>query len=86
MPAGFEPPTSSEQMSKPCAAWQALGVRRIDGGMLPDGPDPALLVLPSGVAGPAFLVYQNYHVFLKWNRSTYFALTVGQFADQLGGK
>jgi membrane-bound lytic murein transglycosylase B len=31
-------------------------------------------------------VYQNYQVLLKWNRSHYFALTVGQFADQLGGK
>ena len=86
LPASFEPPTTSDQMSKPRTAWQALGVRRADGGVLPDGPEPALLVLPGGATGPAFLVYQNYQVLLKWNRSAYFALTVGQFADQLAGK
>lgn len=86
LPAGFEAPSNSDQMSKSRPAWQALGVRRADGGVLPDGPEPALLVLPGGATGPAFLVYQNYQVLLKWNRSTYFALTVGQFTDQLGGK
>jgi membrane-bound lytic murein transglycosylase B len=86
LPATFTPSANGGQMSKPRATWQGLGVRRADGGVLPDGPEPASLVLPGGVAGPAFLVYQNYHVFLKWNRSTYFALTVGQLADQLGGK
>ena len=86
LPASFAAPSTSDQMSQPRAAWQALGVRRADGGVLPDGLEPALLVLPGGATGPAFLAYQNYQVLLKWNRSTYFALTVGQFADQLGGK
>ena len=86
LPAGFEVPPTSDQMRKPCAAWHLLGIRRADGGVLPDGPEPALLVLPGGVTGPAFLVYQNYQVRLKWNRSAYFALTVGQFADQLAGQ
>lgn len=86
LPAGFEIPSNSDQMHKSPTAWHALGVRRADGGVLPDGPEPVLLVLPGGATGPAFLVYQNYQVLLKWNRSTYFALTVGQFADQLGGK
>src|SRR5215510_11895792 len=62
LPASFEPPANSDQMSKPRAAWQALGVRRADGAALPDGPGPALLVLPSGTTGPVFLVYQNYQV------------------------
>jgi len=86
LPAGFEAPPSSDQMRRPRAAWQALGVYRADGGVLPDAPEPALLVLPGGVTGPAFLVYQNYQVLLKWNRSAYFALTVGQFADQLAAR
>ena len=59
---------------------------QVDGGVLPDGPEPALLVLPGGATGPAFLVYQNYQVLLKWNHSTYFVLTVCQFADQLAGR
>ncbi|HSX79431.1 MAG TPA: lytic murein transglycosylase, partial [Candidatus Saccharimonadia bacterium] len=66
--------------------WQALGVRRADGGAFPTEIESAALVLPTGATSPAFLVYANYQVLLKWNRSHYFALTVGQFADQLGKK
>jgi len=58
----------------------------VDGGAFPAEIASALLVLPSGAASPSFLVYTNYQVFLKWNRSQYFALTVGQFADQLERK
>jgi membrane-bound lytic murein transglycosylase B len=86
LPAGFDVAANSGQVSKSLADWQALGVRRADGGAFPPGLESALLVLPSGAMHPAFLVYQNYQVLLKWNRSHYFALTVGQFADQLGGK
>ena len=86
LPNDFAAPTSSDQMSKPRTAWSALGVRRADGGALPDGPEPAWLVLPGGATGPAFLVYQNYQALLKWNHSAYFALTVCQFADQLAGR
>jgi membrane-bound lytic murein transglycosylase B len=61
-------------------------VRRADGDAFPTEIEAASLVLPSGATSPAFLVYPNYQVLLKWNRSHYFALTVGQFADQLARK
>jgi membrane-bound lytic murein transglycosylase B len=86
LPTGFDVATNSGQVSKSLADWQALGVQRADGGAFPSGIESASLVLPGGAMHPAFLVYQNYQVLLKWNRSHYFALTVGQFADQLGGK
>ena len=86
LPAGFDGAAHGGQSSKNLADWQALGVRRADGGAFPPGLNLVALVLPSGATSPAFLVYQNYQVLLKWNRSQYFALTVGQFADQLGRK
>jgi membrane-bound lytic murein transglycosylase B len=36
-----------------------------------------------GADGPAFLTYHNFNVFKIWNRSDYFALSVGLIADQL---
>jgi membrane-bound lytic murein transglycosylase B len=42
--------------------------------------DAALLQMDDG-KGPAYLVYQNFRVLMAWNRSTYFALTVGELAD-----
>jgi membrane-bound lytic murein transglycosylase B len=42
--------------------------------------DAALLQTDEG-EGPAYLVYHNFRVLMAWNRSTYFALTVGELAD-----
>ncbi|MBW2444627.1 MAG: lytic murein transglycosylase, partial [Deltaproteobacteria bacterium] len=63
--------------------WSNLGVRRSDGGALPVANLSARLVLPLRTADPAFLVYQNYRVFMTWNRSTFFAISVGALADEL---
>jgi membrane-bound lytic murein transglycosylase B len=86
LPADFDVASNAGQPARALAVWQVLGVRRADGGVFPTEIASASLVLPSGASTPAFLVYTNYQVLLKWNRSNYFALTVGQFADQLGKK
>jgi membrane-bound lytic murein transglycosylase B len=86
LPATLDAATNAGQPGKALVDWQSLGVRRADGGAFPAEIASAVLVVPSGTAGRAFLVYPNYQVFLKWNRSQYFALTVGQFMDQLERK
>jgi len=63
--------------------WRMLGVRRHDGTPLPRADLLARLVLPQRRADPAFLVYGNYSVFMDWNRSTFFAISVGTLADEL---
>ncbi|MEQ9638866.1 MAG: lytic murein transglycosylase [Alphaproteobacteria bacterium] len=86
LPAGFDLSLASLDIEKRLSEWQALGVRRADGGDLPDRDLPASLVLPvKDSATPAYLVYQNYRNILKWNRSTYFALAVGHLSDAIGG-
>jgi membrane-bound lytic murein transglycosylase B len=77
--------TDAAETVKTPAQWSALGVRRADGGALPGTDGPSALVLPAGVAGPAFLVSGNYRTILKYNRSTFYALAVGYLADRLGG-
>ena len=67
------------------AQWQKLGVRRVDGRDLPRARQRAMLVLPTRTRDPAFLTYRNYHTFLAWNRSTFFAISVGTLADELTG-
>src|SRR5690606_16505375 len=62
-----------------------LGLRRADGGALPTQDVAASLVLPQGVKGPAFLLYDNYRAILKWNRSAFYAIAVGHLADRLIG-
>lgn len=71
--------------SKPVAQWTALGVRRIDGSVLPDRPEAISLLAPGGRTGPAFVTYPNFRVIMRWNASTNYALAVGLLADRLGG-
>ncbi len=70
----------------PLAVWAERGVRRRDGGPLPRVAIDASLLLPDGPGGAAFLVYDNYRVLLRWNRSHYFALSVGLLSDALAGR
>lgn len=81
VPPDFDPALAGLAISKPLRDWQALGVRRLDGGKLPAAPLQASLLLPSGAGGPALLVYDNFRAILKWNNSSYFAAAVGYLAD-----
>ena len=65
------------------AEWRHLGVRSLDGSALPDRDLQASLVQPDGADGRSFLVYDNFRALMRWNRSTYFATTVGLLADRI---
>ena len=82
-PAGIDPNLISLDVTRTLQEWQALGVRNLDGSALPDRPLAASLVFPGD--GPrSFLVYGNFQTILKWNRSSYFGVAVGQLADGIG--
>ena len=66
--------------------WRALGVTSLDGSPLPVSTLRGTVVLPRRRGLPAFLTYHNYRTFLAWNRSTFFAVSVGTLADELTGR
>jgi len=66
------------------ADWQALGVRKADGSDLPNVDVRAALVMPDDINGRMYLAYDNYKVFMHWNRSYYFATSVGYLSDRIG--
>ncbi len=66
------------------AEWGALGVKRADGKPLPSDGN-AILFFPSGAAGPAFLVAENFEVIKRYNNSDVFALAAGHLADRARG-
>ena len=64
--------------------WKAAGLLGTGGSELPETPDlMASLIEPDRKSHRTFLVYPNYQVILKWNRSDFFALAVGTLADQI---
>ena len=84
LPAGFDHSLTGLEMKKTLAEWQALGLRRADGSDLPQADISGSVVLPGGKGGPAYLVYNNYRTIMRWNRSFYFATSVGLLADGIG--
>ena len=87
LPADFDRSQLGLKTRKPMSEWQALGVRRTNGGDLPKVEITASLITPTDTGrGPPFLVYGNYRTILKWNRSHFFALAVGRLADRIGGQ
>ncbi len=67
----------------PLSTWQARGVRRYNGNDLPDVNIPASLIMPDGKDGRLYLVYNNFHTLMKWNRSSYFGIAVGYLSDRI---
>ena len=67
-----------------CASGLSEACSRADGSALP-GTGDAILFFPSGAAGPAFLVTENFVVIKQFNNSDAYALAVGELADRLHG-
>jgi membrane-bound lytic murein transglycosylase B len=87
VPAGFDY-SLIEQDREPLSVWTARGLRRADG--LPwssaDQASSASLIVPSGAGGPAFLIFPNHSVIMRYNNSTAYALGVGLMALRFGGE
>ncbi len=69
----------------PRSQWAQWGVTRLDGGAVESDQMPASLMLPMGRFGPAFLVYENFNVYLQWNQSLTYALTAAHLATRIDG-
>jgi lytic murein transglycosylase len=69
----------------PRSQWIAWGVTRADGKPLPNDNLSASVVLPVGRFGPAFMAYDNFHAYLKWNQSLNYSLTAAYYANRLEG-
>lgn len=90
---GFEvrlPPSmscveSSSAIKRRFSAWQELGVVPV--GSVPADmlEDEAMLVMPAGVYGPAFLAFANFQAIRSYNQSDVYALFVGHLADLIAG-
>ena len=59
-------------------------IARADAGTFPTAGN-AILFFPSGAAGPAFLVTDNFIVLKRFNNSDAYALAVAELSDRLHG-
>ena len=84
LPRGFSKELVSPKIQKPISYWASLGVTNYGGGALPHEANmTSSIVAPDGTGGEAYIVYNNYQTIMDWNRSTYFATSVGLLANRL---
>ncbi|HVW57039.1 MAG TPA: lytic murein transglycosylase [Rhizobiaceae bacterium] len=69
----------------PLSQWAAFGVTKRGGAPLEKSEEQASLVLPMGRMGPAFLMFDNYGVYLKWNQSFVYTMTAAYLATRFAG-
>lgn len=85
LPPDFDLRQAELGNEKSLLEWSRLGIKRSDGGQLPPITTRGAIILPGGHAGPAFLVYPNFNVIMRWNRSILYAIAVGHLADRIAG-
>ncbi len=85
LPAGFDFHLADDKTTLTVGEWSRRGVSRVNGKSFPRASDRAILVMPAGASGPAFLMLKNFYVIKRYNHSTSYALAVGHLADRIIG-
>jgi membrane-bound lytic murein transglycosylase B len=85
LPEQFDPELFGLDKRLSLEEWSEKGLYCQDGQALPGAAMAASLIRPDGPGSQAYLVYDNFRVILKWNRSVAFGLAVGTLADGLVG-
>jgi membrane-bound lytic murein transglycosylase B len=83
LPPDFAGPTG-RRATRSVGDWTARGIRDMDGRPVPDH-GPAAILRPAGPRGPAFMVFPNFGVILRYNNAETYALGIGHLSDRLRG-
>ncbi len=82
LPWNFDYAVTGRDVRKSISEWKKLGLKTQDGKNLPfDDEMTASVIVPEGRKGQAYLVFDNFRVIMKWNRSENYALAIGMLAD-----
>lgn len=85
-PPNLNPAVVGKEHSYSYADWARAGVMLASGQSLPNGQGLVSLIQPDGPSGRSFLITDNFRVLLHWNKSSYFAASVGLLADAIGNQ
>ena len=87
LPQGFDY-AEAEGPRHPWSFWARRGVTLAGGGAptQAEASEDAVILLPQGARGPAFLALPNHYVIRRYNNSVSYALAIGLIADGVGGR
>ncbi|MEC7702153.1 MAG: lytic murein transglycosylase [Pseudomonadota bacterium] len=84
LPTNFDMSLEGRDTRKPISYWASKGVNLPNGKALPNADNiKASIIVPDKDGSDAYIVYANYNTIMHWNRSTYFATSVGLLADRI---
>ncbi len=83
LPKDFAYEDADLDVTKPISEWRKRGVKTVAGDALPRGEEYGAVFLPAGARGPAFMVFDNFKVILKYNNAASYALAVCTLGDQI---
>ena len=90
LPANFDASGVGRKNKRAVSVWVARDVTRIDGSALVGKDVPAdrqaAVLVPTGRAGPAFLVFRNYDAIFSYNAAESYSLAIVSLSDQLRGR
>ncbi|WP_366657043.1 lytic murein transglycosylase [Fodinicurvata sp. EGI_FJ10296] len=84
LPAGFNHNLTGRDTTRSAGQWASMGVRDMNGNPPPGYGSASILTL-AGSNGPAFMVFDNFGAFLRYNNSEFYAVGVGHLSDRLNG-
>jgi membrane-bound lytic murein transglycosylase B len=84
LPKGFDYSLAKRDTKRAPADWGKLGVRGIDGKVVPNYGRGAIL-LPAGASGAAFMIFDNFAVIERYNKADAYVIGVGHLSDRLNG-
>lgn len=84
LPRDFDYRQSGGSVSRSPAEWGNLGVRGVDGRVVPNY-GTAKLITPNGADGAAFLTFRNFTVISRYNNAEAYIIGVGHLGDRIRG-
>ncbi len=85
LPKDFDYSQTGLGIRKLTAEWVGLGAKRIDGAKFDQWALEASVIVPAGANGPAFLVFNNFRMIMRYNNAVSYALAVSYLSDRLRG-
>lgn len=86
LPEDFNYQLAGKSHPQTLSFWSQQKVTQVSGKTLGDSDLKAAVLIPAGHTGPAFIVYPNFEVILRWNNSEYYGIAVGHLADRIKGQ
>jgi membrane-bound lytic murein transglycosylase B len=81
LPDDFPMNEVGKKIKKPVSEWNSLGVRTVEGNEIPFDELSASIVVLEG--DTAFIIFNNFHVIMTYNYSSYYAGTIVHMSNEI---